>query len=252
MLSSLVGLSQPISLAGCATQMFLFITSAINKCFLLTAMGYDRYVAICNPLRYTVIMNKRVCAQLVWGDCNIGLLVATIQISSVFRLPFCDREMAHYFCYIRPVMKLSCADTTIHDIINFLVSSLIIVVPMVLVFISYILIISTILKITSAEGRKKAFTICTSYLPVVIVHYGCASIPYPKPKSEIMRDQDQVIAMTYTVFTPLLNPVVYTLRNKEVKDALHCAVGKNLLPRIFGSLIYTLSYSGYFCNHKKN
>ena len=226
MLSSLVGLSQPISLAGCATQMFFFITLAINNCFLLTVMGYDCYVAICNPLRYMIIMNKRVCAQLVWAACSIGLFVATIQISSVFRLPFCYRKVAHYFCDIRPVMKLSCANTTIHDIINFLISSLVIVVPMVLVFISYVLIISTILKIASAEGRKKAFATCASHLTVVIVHYGCTSIAYLKPKSENMRDQDQLISVTYTVFTPLLNPVVYTLRNKEVKDALCRAIGK--------------------------
>ncbi|XP_003795261.1 olfactory receptor 10J1-like [Otolemur garnettii] len=229
MLSSLLNLSQPISLAGCATQMFFFITLAINNCFLLTAMGYDRYVAICNPLRYSVIMNKRVCVQLVCGACGIGLLVAIIQISSVFRLPFCDREVAHYFCDIRPVMKLSCVDTTLHDIVNFIVSSLVIVVPMGLVFISYILIISTILKIASAEGRKKAFATCASHLTVVIVHYGCASIAYLKPKSENTRDQDQLISVTYTVFTPLLNPVVYTLRNKEVKDALRRAIGKKPL-----------------------
>ncbi|XP_039695862.1 olfactory receptor 10J1-like [Pteropus medius] len=229
MLSSLIGLSQPISLAGCATQMFFFITLAINNCFLLTAMGYDRYVAICNPLRYTVIMNKKVCAQLVWGTCSIGLLVAIIQISSVFKLPFCDRKVAHYFCDIRPVMKLSCADTNLHDIINIIVSSLVIVVPMGLVFISYILIISTILKIASAEGRKKAFATCASHLTVVIVHYGCASIAYLKPNSENTRDQDQLISVTYTIFTPLLNPVVYTLRNKEVKDALHRAFGKKPL-----------------------
>ncbi|XP_057564397.1 olfactory receptor 10J1-like [Hippopotamus amphibius kiboko] len=229
MLSSLAGLSRPISLAACATQMFLFITLAINNCFLLTVMGYDRYVAICNPLRYTVTMNKRVCARLVWGACSIGLLVATIQISSVFSLPFCDREVAHYFCDIRPVMKLSCADTTTHDIINFLVSSLVIVVPMGLVFISYVLIISTILKIASAEGRKKAFATCASHLTVVIVHYGCASFAYLKPTSKNMTDQDQLISVTYTVFTPLLNPVVYTLRNKEVKDALHRAIGKKTL-----------------------
>ncbi|XP_012517355.1 PREDICTED: olfactory receptor 10J1-like [Propithecus coquereli] len=229
MLSSLVSLSQPISLAGCATQMFFFITLAINNCFLLTAMGYDRYVAICNPLRYIVIMNTRVCAQLACGACGIGLLVAVIQISSVFRLPFCDKEVAHYFCDIRPVMKLSCADTTLHDIVNFMVSSLVIVVPMALVFISYILIISTILKIASAEGRKKAFATCASHLTVVIVHYGCASIAYLKPKSENTRDQDQLISVTYTIFTPLLNPVVYTLRNKEVKDALNRAIGKKLL-----------------------
>ncbi|XP_012886031.1 PREDICTED: olfactory receptor 10J1-like [Dipodomys ordii] len=229
MLASLVGSSQTISLAGCATQMFFFITLAINNCFLLTAMGYDRYVAICNPLRYIVIMNKRVCIQLVWGSCSIGLLVAIIQISSVFRLPFCDREVAHYFCDIRPVMKLSCADTSLHDLINFFISSLVIVVPMGLVFISYILIISTILKIASAEGRKKAFATCASHLTVVIIHYGCASIAYLKPKSENTRDQDQLISVTYTIFTPLLNPVVYTLRNKEVKDALHRALSKKSL-----------------------
>uniref|UniRef100_A0A8C0MTD1 Olfactory receptor family 10 subfamily J member 2 n=1 Tax=Canis lupus familiaris TaxID=9615 RepID=A0A8C0MTD1_CANLF len=227
MLCSLMGLSRRISRAGCATQMFFFITLAINNCFLLTAMGYDRYVAICNPLRYTVVMSKRVCALLVWGAFSIGLLVAIIQISSVFRLPFCDREVAHYFCDIRPVMELSCADTTLHDIINFIISSLVIVVPMGLVFVSYVLIISTILKISSAQGRKKAFATCASHLIVVIVHYGCASIAYLKPKSENTRDEDQLISVTYTVITPLLNPVVYTLRNKEVKDALHRAISKN-------------------------
>ncbi|KAM5237528.1 olfactory receptor 10J1-like [Ctenodactylus gundi] len=235
MLSSLFGLSQPISMAGCATQMFFFITLAINNCFLLTAMGYDRYVAICNPLRYTVIMNKRVCAQLVWGACSVGLLVAIIQISSVFRLPFCDKAVAHYFCDIRPVMKLSCADTTVHDTINFFISSMVIVVPMGLVFISYVLIISTILKIASAEGRKKAFATCASHLTVVIVHYGCASVAYLKPKSENTRDEDQLISVTYTVITPLLNPVVYTLRNKEVKDALYRVIGKKI--SCLGSLI---------------
>ncbi|XP_003466594.1 olfactory receptor 10J1-like [Cavia porcellus] len=229
MLACLIGPSQSISLAGCATQMFLFITLAINNCFLLTAMGYDRYVAICNPLRYTAIMNKKVCSQLVWGACSCGLLVAIIQISSVFRLPFCDREVAHYFCDIRPVMKLSCADTTVHDIINFIISSMVIVVPMGLVFISYILIISTILKIASAAGRKKAFATCASHLTVVIVHYGCASIAYLKSKSENTRDEDQLISVTYTIFTPLLNPVVYTLRNKEVKDALYRAIAKKSL-----------------------
>ncbi|XP_004688134.1 PREDICTED: olfactory receptor 10J1-like [Condylura cristata] len=229
MLSSLAGLDQPISLAGCAIQMFFFITLAINNCFLLTAMGYDRYVAICNPLRYALIMNKRVCAQLVVGACSVGLLVAVIQISSIFRLSFCDREVAHFFCDLRPVMKLSCTDTTVHDIITFIISSLVIVVPMGLVFISYTLIISTILKIASAEGRKKAFATCASHLTVVIIHYGCASIAYLKPKLENTRDQDQLISVTYTVITPLLNPVVYTLRNKEVKDALRRAIGKKSL-----------------------
>uniref|UniRef100_A0A667I0K2 G-protein coupled receptors family 1 profile domain-containing protein n=1 Tax=Lynx canadensis TaxID=61383 RepID=A0A667I0K2_LYNCA len=226
MLSGLVGLSQPISLAGCATQMFFFITLAINNCFLLTAMGYDRYVAICNPLRYTVIMNKRVCVQLVGGACGIGLIVATTQVTSVFRLPFCATKVAHFFCDIRPVMKLSCVDTSVNETLTVIISVLVILVPMGLVFISYVLIVSTILKIPSARGRKKAFATCASHLTVVVVHYGCASVAYLKPKSENTRDQDQLISVTYTVITPLLNPVVYTLRNKEVKDALLRAAGR--------------------------
>ncbi|EPY85701.1 olfactory receptor 10J1-like isoform 1 [Camelus ferus] len=150
------------------------------------------------------------------------------QVSAVFRLPFCTTKVAHFFCDIRPVMKLSCIDTTVNEILTLIISVLVLVVPMGLVFISYVLIISTILKIASAEGRKKAFATCASHLTVVIVHYGCASIAYLKPKSENTRDQDQLISVTYTVITPLLNPVVYTLRNKEVKDALLRAVGRKL------------------------
>ncbi|XP_040859332.1 olfactory receptor 10J1-like [Ochotona curzoniae] len=228
MLFNLIVLDQPISLAGCATQMFFFVTLAINNCFLLTAMGYDRYVAICNPLRYSIIMNKRVCTQLVWGSCSVGLIVAVTQVSAVFRLPFCAKKISHFFCDIRPVMKLSCIDITVNEILTLVISILVILIPMGLVFISYILIISTILKIASAEGRKKAFATCASHIIVVIVHYGCASIAYLKPKSENTRDQDQLISVTYTVITPLLNPVVYTLRNKEVKEALRRAIGQKL------------------------
>ncbi|XP_006895509.1 PREDICTED: olfactory receptor 10J5-like [Elephantulus edwardii] len=228
MLSSLVAQNQPISLAGCTTQMFFFVTLAINNCFLLTVMGYDRYVAICNPLRYTVIMSKKVCVQLMCGAFGIGLAMAAVQVSSIFTLPFCHRVVGHFFCDILPVMKLSCIDTTINEIINFVVSLFVILVPMGLVFISYVLIISTILKIASAEGRKKAFATCASHLTVVIVHYGCASIAYLKPKSENSVEQDLLLSVTYTIITPLLNPVVYSLRNKEVKDALRKAVGRNI------------------------
>ncbi|XP_043423831.1 olfactory receptor 10J1-like [Prionailurus bengalensis] len=228
MLSSLVGTNRSISRAGCATQMFFFVTFGITNCFLLTAMGYDRYVAICNPLRYSVIMNKRVCVQLVGGACGIGLIVATTQVTSVFRLPFCATKVAHFFCDIRPVMKLSCVDTSVNETLTVIISVLVLVVPMGLVFISYVLIVSTILKIPSARGRKKAFATCASHLTVVVVHYGCASVAYLKPKSENTRDQDQLISVTYTVITPLLNPVVYTLRNKEVKDALLRATGRKL------------------------
>ncbi|XP_004716552.1 putative olfactory receptor 10J6 [Echinops telfairi] len=228
MLSSLISQNHPISLAGCTTQMFFFVTLAINNCFLLTVMSYDRYVAICNPLRYAVIMSKRMCVQLMCGALGIGLIMAAVQVASIFTLPFCHRVVGHFFCDILPVMKLSCIDTTINEIINFVVSLLVILVPMGLVFISYVLIISTILKIASAEGQKKAFATCASHLTVVIVHYGCASIAYLKPKSENSVEQDLLLSVTYTIITPLLNPVVYSLRNKDVKDALRRAVGRNI------------------------
>ncbi|KAL4674382.1 hypothetical protein H8959_018316 [Pygathrix nigripes] len=193
----LVGLTEMSFLMNklCHSNVFL-LTLAINNCFLLTAMGYDRYVAICNPLRYSVVMSKRVSAPLL--------------------------------VVIRPVMKLSCIDTTVDEILTMTISVLVILIPKGLVFISYILIISTILKIASAEGRKKDFATCASHITVVIVHYSCASIAYFKPNSENTRDQDQLLSVTYTVITPLLNPVVYTLRNKEVKDALCRAISQKL------------------------
>uniref|UniRef100_F6WN41 Olfactory receptor family 10 subfamily J member 3/pseudo n=1 Tax=Monodelphis domestica TaxID=13616 RepID=F6WN41_MONDO len=230
MLADLLSPQQPIAIPECATQLFFYLTFGINNCFVLTAMGYDRYVAICNPLRYSIIMRKSVCAQLACGSWGIGLGMAIIQVTSVFGLPFCDATViSHFFCDVRPLLKLACVDTTINEIINFVVSVCVLVLPMGLVFISYVLIISTILKIASAEGRKKAFATCASHLTVVIIHYGCASIIYLKPKSQSSLEQDRLISVTYTVITPLLNPVVYSLRNKEVKDALHRALGKKTL-----------------------
>uniref|UniRef100_A0A2K5MX13 Olfactory receptor family 10 subfamily J member 5 n=1 Tax=Cercocebus atys TaxID=9531 RepID=A0A2K5MX13_CERAT len=167
LLCSLIFHNQRISLAGCATQMFFFVILAINNCFLLTAMGYDCYVAVCRPLRYTVIISKGLCAQLVFGSFGIGLI-----------------------------------------------------------FTSYVLIISFFLKIASTEGWKKTFATCASHLTVVIVHRGCSSTTYLKPKSENSTEQDLLLSVTYTIIAPLLNPVVYRLRNKEVKDALCRVVGR--------------------------
>lgn len=230
MLSDLLSLHQPISIQGCATQLFFYLTFGINNCFLLTTMGYDRYVAICNPLRYSVIMGKEACIQLVFGSLGIGLGMATVQLTSVFGLPFCNAfVISHFFCDVRPLLKLACTDTMVNEIINFVVSVCVLVLPMGLVFISYVLIISTILKIASAEGRKKTFATCASHLTVVVIHYGCASIIYLKPKSQSSLGQDRLISVTYTVITPLLNPVIYSLRNKEVKDALCRAMGRKPL-----------------------
>ncbi|XP_004859190.1 olfactory receptor 10J3-like [Heterocephalus glaber] len=228
MLSGLLNPRQTISFQDCATQLFFYLTFGINNCFLLTAMGYDRYVAICNPLRYSAIMGKGACIQLASGSLGIGLSMAIIQVTSVFGLPFCDDfVISHFFCDVRPLLKLASTNTTVNEIINFVVSVFVLVLPMALVFISYVLIIATILKIATADGRKKAFATCASHLVVVIIHYGCASIIYLKPKSQSSLVQDRLISVTYTVITPLLNPVVYSLRNKEVKDAL----GRGLLKK---------------------
>ncbi|XP_032701550.1 olfactory receptor 10J4-like [Lontra canadensis] len=223
MLSSLLSPQQAISIPDCAIQLFLYLTFGINNCFLLTAMGYNRYMAICNPLWYSVIMGKRTCIQLASGSWSLGLSTAIIQVSSVFSLPFCDTNViSHFFCDIRPLTKLACADTTIKEFITLFISLCVLVL---LIFISYVLIVSTILKMASAEGRKKAFATCASHLTMVIVHYGCTSFIYLKPKSQNSL-QDRLISVTYTVITPLLNPVVYSLRNKEVKDVLLRALGK--------------------------
>ncbi|ELV10601.1 Olfactory receptor 10J1 [Tupaia chinensis] len=230
MLSSLVGLSQSISLEGCGTQLFFFLGFAITNCLLLAVMGYDRYVAICNPLRYSVVMNWRVCGMLASSVCVTGFSLSLVQAVAIFRLPFCHSLIEHFFCDVRPVLDLACVTPMINDILTLIISLLAITAPATFLFITYVLIISTILKIASAAGRKKTFATCASHLTVVIIHYGCASIAYFKPKSENTKDQDQLISVTYTVITPLLNPVVYSLRNKEVQDALRRVMGRKSLP----------------------
>ncbi|XP_051003858.1 olfactory receptor 10J1-like [Acomys russatus] len=229
MLGSLVGLSQSISLEGCGTQLFFFLGFAITNCLLLAVMGYDRYVAICNPLRYSIIMNWRVCVILASSVCATGFFLSLVQAVAIFRLPFCKSLIEHFFCDVRPMLDLACAVPVFNDILTLVLSLLAITAPATFLFVSYVLIISTILKIASAEGRKKTFATCASHLTVVVIHYGCASIAYFKPKSENARDQDQLVSVTYTVITPLLNPVVYSLRNKEVQDALRKVLGRKSL-----------------------
>ncbi|XP_031198485.1 olfactory receptor 10J1-like [Mastomys coucha] len=229
MLGSLVGLSQSISLECCGTQLFFFLGFAITNCLLLAVMGYDRYVAICNPLRYSIIMNWRVCVLLASSVSATGFLLSLVQAVAIFRLPFCSTLIEHFFCDVRPILDLACTVPVINDILTLALSLMVITAPATFLFVSYVLIISTILKIASAEGRRKTFATCASHLTVVIIHYGCASIAYFKPKSENTRDQDQLISVTYTVITPLLNPVVYSLRNKEVQDALRKVLGRKSL-----------------------
>ncbi|XP_069334641.1 olfactory receptor 10T2 [Eulemur rufifrons] len=213
--------TKTISFMACATQLFFFLGFACTNCFLIAVMGYDRCVAICHPLRYTLIMNKRLGLGLVSLSGVTGFFIALVATNLICDMPFCGpNRVNHYFCDMAPVIKLACTDTHVKELALFSLSILVIMVPFLLILISYCFIVNTILKIPSAEGKRKAFATCASHLTVVFVHYGCASIIYLRPKSRSASDKDQLVAVTYTVVTPLLNPLVYSLRNQEVKTAL--------------------------------
>uniref|UniRef100_A0A8C6A7Q3 Olfactory receptor n=1 Tax=Marmota marmota marmota TaxID=9994 RepID=A0A8C6A7Q3_MARMA len=219
MLSNL--LATTISFVACATQLFFFLGFACTNCFLIAVMGYDRYVAICHPLRYLLIMNRRLGLGLVSLSGVTGLFIALVATNLICDMPFCgSNRVNHYFCDMAPVIKLACTDTQVKELALFSLSILVIMVPFLLILISYGFIVNTILKIPSADGKRKAFATCVSHLTVVFVHYGCASIIYLRPKSKSASDKDQLVAVSYTVVTPLLNPLVYSLRNQEVKSAL--------------------------------
>lgn len=221
MLAHLLMESQAIPIAGCRAQMFFFLGLGCSHCFLLTLMGYDRYVAICHPLRYSVIMRPTVCLGLGALVFCGGLSVALIETSMIFSSPFCNsNRVDHFFCDIAPVLKLSCGESAGKALAIFFLSVLVVLVSFLLILLSYALIGAAILKIRSAAGRHRAFSTCAAHLTVVIVHFGCASVIYLRPESGGNPDQDRLVAVFYTVVTPLLNPVVYTLRNKEVRVAL--------------------------------
>ncbi|XP_007956775.2 olfactory receptor 10T2-like [Orycteropus afer afer] len=231
MLAHLLMESQAISIAGCRAQMFFFLGLGCSHCFLLTLMGYDRYVAICHPLRYSVIMRPTICLWLGALVFCCGFSVALIETSMIFSSPFChSNRVEHFFCDIAPVLKLSCTESTSKALVIFFLSIFVVLVSFLLILLSYAFIVAAILRIPSAAGRHKAFSTCAAHLTVVLVHFGCASIIYLRPESGGNHDQDRLVAVFYTVVTPLMNPVVYTLRNKEVRVAL-----RRTLARIRGS-----------------
>ncbi|XP_069446400.1 olfactory receptor 10T2-like [Ovis canadensis] len=213
--------NQAISVSGCRAQMFFFLGLGCSHCFLLTLMGYDRYVAICHPLRYSLIMRPTVCLCLGALVFCSGFSVASIETSLIFSSRFCrSNRVEHFFCDIAPVLKLSCVESASKALAIFFLSVLVVLISFLLILLSYAFIVAALLRIPSAAGRSKAFSTCAAHLTVVIVHFGCASIIYLRPESGGNPDQDRLVAVFYTVVTPLLNPVVYTLRNKEVRVAL--------------------------------
>ncbi|XP_042331106.1 olfactory receptor 10P1-like [Sceloporus undulatus] len=219
-LMHLLSKEQTISFAGCGIQMYFFILFGITECCLLCVMAYDRYVAICKPLQYSYIMGSRECGQLAAISWAIGILVAFGQSISIFTLPFCGpNRMSHFFCDILPVLRLATADTVKNEVAVATVTVFFILVPFLLILLSYILIISTILMMPVAKNRRKAFSTCSSHLIVVSLFYGTVTFTYVRPKSIYSLDSDRVLSLLYTVVTPTFNPIIYTLRNKEMKAA---------------------------------
>uniref|UniRef100_A0A8C4W160 Olfactory receptor n=2 Tax=Gopherus evgoodei TaxID=1825980 RepID=A0A8C4W160_9SAUR len=218
-----------ISFNGCATQFFFFSSFVGIECLLLAVMAYDRYVAICNPLLYTVIMSHRVCVLLAAGSFLAGFVNSMIHTISMFQLPFCASNIInHFFCDVPPLLKLSCASTFINEVVIFAFASLIEISCLLAILISYVYILSAILRIRSTEGRHKVFSTCASHLTAVTVFFGTTLFMYLRPSSSSSMNQDKVVSVFYTVVIPMLNPLIYSLRNKEVKDALRRGFGRKI------------------------
>ncbi|KAM4846171.1 olfactory receptor 5P80-like [Thomomys bottae] len=216
-----------IPVAGCVVQLGSVVTFGTTECFLLASMAYDRYVAICSPLLYSSLMSPTVCYLLV-GASYLGGCVNSWTFSGCFlSLTFCGpNKVNHFFCDYSPLLKLSCAHEFASEIIPAISSGSIIAVTVFIIALSYVYILVSILKMRSTEGRHKAFSTCTSHLTAVTLFFGTITFIYVLPKSSYSTDQNKIISVIYTVVIPMLNPLIYSLRNKEVKDAM-----KKLLAR---------------------
>ncbi|XP_063291649.1 putative gustatory receptor clone PTE01 [Pelobates fuscus] len=216
-----------ISFCLCFTQLYFFIAFGGSECLLLAAMAYDRYVAICNPLHYPNVMNKKICSYLVSASWFGGFLNSILHTYMTSKLNFCkNRTVNHFFCDVPPLLNSSCTDTQTSQILLYIINVLLGIIPLLFVSISYIHIISTILKIPSSTGRRKAFSTCSSHIIVVTVFYITGNFNYIGPTPRDMFDILRLSPMLYSVVTPLFNPVIYCLRNKEVKRAFKKILSK--------------------------
>jgi olfactory receptor len=210
-----------IPVTGCVAQLCSVVTFGTAECFLLAAMAYDRYVAICFPLLYSIHMSPRVCILLVGSSYLGGCVNAWTFTGCLLNLSFCGpNKLNHFFCDYSPLLKLSCSHDFTSEIIPAISSGSIIVVTVFVISLSYVYILFSILKMHSTEGCHKAFSTCTSHLTAVILFYGTITFIYVMPRSRYSTDQNKVVSVFYTVVIPMLNPLIYSLRNKEVKDTM--------------------------------
>ncbi|NXK20642.1 O10A7 protein, partial [Arenaria interpres] len=221
MLVNFLSEDRSISYMGCATQLYCVIFLGATECYILAAMAYDRYMAICNPFRYAIIVNSRVSLSLVLLSCCSGNVVSMVQRAGVFLLPFGGpRKINYFFCDIPPLIMLSCTDTSLYEKQIVIATALVIFTPFCFILVSYACIIPSIPKISSAEGRNKIFSTCSSPLIVVTLYCGSGTLIYLRPKASYSQDTKKFMPLTYTAITPMLNPLIYSLRNKDVKEVL--------------------------------
>ncbi|XP_063159146.1 olfactory receptor 10A4-like [Candoia aspera] len=227
MLVNLLSEKQTISFWGCGCQMCFFLLFGVTECCLLCVMAYDRYVAICKPLQYPYVMNFRECVKLAAASWAIGISLGLGHSISIFTLPFCgSNRISHFFCDLMPVLRLASTNTYKNEVAIAALTVLVDMTPFLLILFSYILIISTILRMPVAKNRHKAFSTCSSHLTVVFIFYGTVIFTYIHPNSAYSVDSNRFLALLYTVVTPSLNPIIYSLRNKEIKAAFMKSVAR--------------------------
>ncbi|XP_030066649.1 olfactory receptor 5V1-like [Microcaecilia unicolor] len=227
LLAVLIAQNKTISFLHCMIQMYVFLACIDVEFYLLTAMAYDRYVAICNPLRYTTIMNRKVCIILAIVSWTIAFLNPVPHVTLISQSSFCSSvEINHFFCDMTALISLSCSEIYVIETINYIEGPLVGFTPFILTILSYVYIISAILKIHSAKGRQKTFSTCSSHLTVVLLFYGTSFGVYFRPKPVYSRDLNKVFTVVYITAIPVLNPLIYSLRNKELKESLWKATRK--------------------------
>uniref|UniRef100_A0A8B9QKJ8 Olfactory receptor n=1 Tax=Apteryx owenii TaxID=8824 RepID=A0A8B9QKJ8_APTOW len=229
LLASFLTGDRTISVHGCMAQLHFFCSFVVSECYLLAMMSYDRYLAICQPLLYASLMTWKVSLWLAAASWLVGFLISTVVTSFLSQLKFCGpKAIDHFFCDFTPLLELACNDTRVVTTVGFIVSFLDIVFPFLFTLASYVCIIAAILRISSSMGRQKAFSTCSSHLTVVTVFYGTLIIVYLIPRTAPLRQLNRVFSFFYTVLTPLVNPLIYSLRNREVREALGKAFRKSL------------------------
>ncbi|XP_060111157.1 olfactory receptor 6F1-like [Heteronotia binoei] len=229
LLSSLLTGNKTISFKQCITQLYFFACLAGTECYLLCVMSYDRFLAICKPLHYAALMNGKLCIQLAAGSWINGIVFSSIYLAFMLQLWYCDHyEIDHFFCESLSFLEISCSNTSFIKRVSVIMAIIFTFPPFLLTLLSYIYIIAAVMKIPSTTGRQKAFSTCSSHLIVVSLFYGALMIVYIVPKIETMKDINKIFSLLYTVLPPIVNPLVYSLRNKDVREALRKAVGKIL------------------------